>query len=78
MKTFPLPAVIAALAAIATLPFSVAAAGTFLLTAGLAFIIHADYALRFRPAPLPKRQPAPSHAHFRRLSVATEQHRLAA
>lgn len=77
MKAFPLPAIAAALAAAIALPFSLAAAGTFLLTAGLGCIIHADYALRQRRAPLPRlpcTRPATSaHPTFRR-----EPHRLAA
>lgn len=78
MKTFPLPALAAAVAALIALPFSAAAAATLFLTAGLGFIIHADYALRRRPAPLPRYRWRKSHAHFRRHSVATESHQLAA
>lgn len=54
MKSFPLPAILAALAAFAALPFSFAAAGMLFLTAGLGFIIHADYTLRYRRVRLPK------------------------
>lgn len=79
MKTFPLPALVAAVAAFVALPFSLAAAGTLLLTAWLGLIIHADYTLRRRPAPLPRYRWRKSHAHFRRHHVAaTEPHQLAA
>lgn len=54
MKTFPVPAIIAATAALAAVPFSLAAAGTLFLTAGLGFIIHADYGLRHRRVRLPR------------------------
>lgn len=54
MKSYPLPALVAALAAVIALPFSAAAAGTLLLTAGLGAIIHADYALRCRRVRLPR------------------------
>jgi hypothetical protein len=46
MKSFPLPATVAALAALTALPVSVAASGTLLLTAALGGIIHADYVQR--------------------------------
>lgn len=78
MKTFPLPALVAALAALLALPFSAAAAFTLLLTCGLGFIIHADYTLRARRVRLPRRQRAEVPAHFRRFSSARESHRLAA
>jgi hypothetical protein len=54
MKTFPLPAIVAAVAAVFAAPFSLAAAGTLFVTAGLGFIIHADYALRYRRIRLPR------------------------
>jgi hypothetical protein len=78
MTTFPLPALAAALAAVVAFPFSTAAAGTLFLTAGLGFIIHADYVLRHRRVSLPRRRPAIAHAQFRRFAVAREENRLAA
>jgi len=54
MKTFPLPATLAVLAAFVAAPFSLAAGGMLFLTAGLGFIIHADYTLRFRRVRMPK------------------------
>ncbi len=54
MNSLPLPALAAAVAAIIALPFSVAAAGTLFLTAGLGAVIHADYVLRCRRVRLPK------------------------
>jgi uncharacterized membrane protein len=48
MKSFPLPATIAALTALLALPFSAAAAGTLFMTAALGGIIHTDYVLRSR------------------------------
>ena len=55
MKTFPLPALVAAFAAVATAPFCFIGAVMLFLTAGLGFIVHADYALRHRRLPLPRR-----------------------
>jgi hypothetical protein len=54
MKTFPLPAVLAALTAVLAAPFSLAAAVTLFVSAGLGFIIHADYTLRYRRIRLPR------------------------
>lgn len=54
MKTFPVPALLAALAALIAVPFSLAAAGILFLTAGLGLIIHADYTLRYRRIRLPR------------------------
>lgn len=78
MKSYPLPALVAALAAVIALPFSAAAAFTLLLTCGLGFIIHADYTLRARRVRLPRRPRAEVPAQFRRFSAARERHRLAA
>ena len=79
MKSLPVPALASATAALVALPFSAAAAATLLLTAGLGLIIHADYVLRRRPAPLPRYRWRRSTAHFRRCAaVATERNRLAA
>ena len=79
MKTFPLPALVAAVAALIALPFSLAAAGTLFLTAWLGLIIHADYTLRRRPAPLPRYRWRTADAHFpRQTTAATEPNRLAA
>ncbi|MES2695939.1 MAG: hypothetical protein V4773_20870 [Verrucomicrobiota bacterium] len=76
MKTYPIPALVAAVAALIALPFSVAAAGTLFLTAWLGVIIHADYTLRRCKVRLPRcrTSKAPFHAY----AVATETHRLAA
>jgi hypothetical protein len=57
MNSFPAPALVAALAAVIALPFSVAAAGTLLVTASLGFIIHADYAQRTTRVRLPRLTP---------------------
>jgi hypothetical protein len=54
MNSLPLPAIAAALAAALALPFSAAAAGTLLFTAGLGAILHADYPLRQRRVRLPR------------------------
>lgn len=78
MKPFPLPALVAAGAALIAAPFSAAAAFTLLLTCGLGCIIHADYTLRARQVRLPRRRRAEIPAHFRRLSATRETHRLAA
>ena len=77
MKTFPAPAIIAALAAVAALPFSVAAAGTLLLTAALGFIIHADYVLRQRRVRLPRLSAKPRSSNTR-TPFRGEAHQLAA
>lgn len=78
-KSLPVPALVSAAAALAAVPFSAAAAATLLLTAWLGLIVHADYVLRRRPAPLPRYRWRRSHAHFRRFAAAaTETNRLAA
>lgn len=77
MKTFPAPAIIAALAAVAALPFSVAAAGTLFFTASLGFIIHADYVLRQRRVRLPRLATKPYNANTR-TPFRGEAHQLAA
>jgi hypothetical protein len=77
MKTFPLPAVIAAFAGVIALPFSAIGALTLLLTAGLGTIIHADYALRCRRVRLPRRT-ALRRAAPARPTLCCETHRLAA
>lgn len=76
MKTFPIPALVAAAAALVALPFSAAAAGTLLLTAALGTILHADYVLGARRPALPRCRK--SRAPFEVYAVATEAHRLAA
>jgi hypothetical protein len=77
MNSFPPPAIIAAFAAVIALPFSVAAAGTLLLTASLGFIIHADYVQRQRRVRLPRlsTQPQTCNAPSR---FCGEVHQLAA
>jgi hypothetical protein len=77
MKTFPVPAIVAALAAVAALPFSAVAAGTLLFTAALGFIIHADYALRHRRVRLPRLSTKPHHSKTR-IPFRAEAHQLAA
>jgi hypothetical protein len=54
MNSLPLPAIAAAATAVVALPFSVAAAGTLLLTAGLGAVIHVDYVQRQRRIRLPR------------------------
>ncbi len=78
MKSYPFPAMVAALAAVLALPFSAAAAFTLLLTCALGFIIHADYILRARRVRLPRRSRVEVPAHAQRFSAARERHRLAA
>jgi hypothetical protein len=77
MNSFPAPALVAALAALIALPFSVPAAGTLLFTAALGFMIHADYVQRHRRVRLPRQSVLP-----RRCSTRTpfrgEAHQLAA
>jgi hypothetical protein len=53
-SSLPRPALVAAFAAALALPFSIAAAGTLLLTAALGAIIHADYVLRHKRVRLPR------------------------
>ena len=79
LKSLPLPALVAAAAAVVAVPFDLAAASTLFLTAWLGLIIHADYVLRCRRTPLPRYRWRKSHAYFRRLAVtASEPNRLAA
>ncbi len=79
MKTFPLPALIAALAALIAVPFSAAAASMLLLTAGLGFIIHVDYVLRTRRVRLPRRSPVPTTTvPVQPQTTGNERHQLAA
>ncbi len=79
MKTFPLPALIAALAAFIAVPFSAAAASMLVLTAGLGFIIHVDYVLRVRRVRLPRRNPVSTTAvPLRSETKSDERHPLAA
>jgi hypothetical protein len=80
MKSLPLPALVAAAAALIALPFHFPAGATLLLAACLGAIIHTDYNLRARRIKLPRRtQPvSPAHPHFRRFAAAREPHRLAA
>jgi hypothetical protein len=77
MKSFPLPAVVAAFAAVAALPFSLAGSGTLLFTAALGFVIHADYAQRCRRIRLPKLALRPDSSDTRS-SFRGEAHQLAA
>jgi hypothetical protein len=77
MKTFPLPALVAALAAFATAPFCFIGGVMLFLTAGLGFIVHADYALRYRRINLPRRTLA-VEATIVRGSFCREEHCLAA
>jgi hypothetical protein len=78
MKSLPLPALLAAAAAVIALPFSLAAAGTLFLTAWMGLIIHADYALRARRVRLPRRARKTAPVYFRRFAVTKEPHQLAA
>lgn len=54
MNSFPRPAIAAALAALLVFPFSLAAAGTLLLTAALGSVIHLDYVQRHQRIRLPR------------------------
>lgn len=83
MKYFPAPALAAAAAALVALPFSRPAAALLFVTAWLGAIIHADYVLRCRPAPLPRSRSRRTWIPVRRVPAtpapaATEPHRLAA
>lgn len=79
MKTFPLPALIAAVAALIAVPFSAAAASMLLLTAGLGFIIHVDYVLRTRRVRLPRRSQVQTPAiPLEPPTKGNERHQLAA
>ena len=62
MHSFPVPAIAAAAAAVAVLPFSLPAAGMLALTAGLGGIIHADYVLRCHRVRLPRKARKPNSA----------------
>lgn len=77
MKSFPLPAIAAALAALVAAPFSLAAAGTLILTAGLGSVIHADYVLRHQRVRLPRLAQRRQGSNTRP-SLRGEAHRLAA
>lgn len=77
MNSFPLPALVAALAAAAALPFSLAAAGTLLFTAALGAIVHADYVQRRNRVRLPRLAPRPD-ASGTRPPGRGENHPLAA
>ncbi len=79
MKSLPIPAIVAGLAAIIALPFSVPAAGTLMLTAGLGAIIHADYVQRHCHVRLPRRATAPARRNSNsRPPLSREAHQLAA
>ena len=78
MKSFPLPALAAAFAAVIGL-FSLAAAGTLAFTAALGSIIHADYHRHCRRVRLPLRAVAlPIAAANTRFPAKREPHPLAA
>jgi len=77
MNSFPRPAVVAALAAVTTLPFSVAASATLLFTAALGTVLHADYVLRRNRVRLPRLAAKPD-ASGTRPAVHAENHPLAA
>jgi hypothetical protein len=77
MKTFPLPALVAAVAALIAIPFSLAAACLLFVTAGLGFIIHADYTLRYRRIRLP-RLASSAAAEIACVPFHREDHQLAA
>lgn len=77
MKSFPLPVLVTALAALASLPFSGAAAGLLMLTAALGTIISVDYPQRYRGLRVPRRARG-ARATFRAAPLCTEPHRLAA
>lgn len=77
MNSFPPPAIVAAFAAVIASPFSIAAAGTLLLTASLGFIIHADYVQRLRRVRLP-RLSTPPQACTTPSALCGEVHQLAA
>jgi hypothetical protein len=76
MNSFPLPAFVAAIAAVSALPFSAAAAGTLFLTAALGAIIHADYVQRCRRVRLPRL--AVTHIRRTQAPFCFEPHQLAA
>ena len=77
MNSLPAPALVAALTAAIALPFSLAAAGTLFLTAGLGVMIHADYVQRHNRIRLPRRSLQPQ-ARTTRSPFRGEVHQLAA
>lgn len=77
MNSLPRPAVVAALAAVTTLPFSVAASATLLFTAAIGTVLHADYVLRRNRVRLPRLAPKPD-ASGTRPPTQVENHPLAA
>jgi hypothetical protein len=77
MNSFPRPAVVAALAAVTTLPFSVAASACLLFTAALGIVLHADYVLRRNRVRLPRLAAKPD-ASGTRPAAPAEHHPLAA
>lgn len=77
MKTFPGLILVAALVALDLLPFSFAAVSTILFGAALAFIMHADYALRHRRVRLPKLARPPRSPRLPR-ALRRQRHPLAA
>lgn len=79
MKSFPLPAIVAAFAAVVALPFSIVAAGTLAFTAALGVIINVDYGRRCRRVRLPQLAAAPCVPTANTRSPARrEQHPFAA
>jgi hypothetical protein len=77
MNSLPTPAIVAALTAAIALPFSLAAAGTLFLTAGLGVMIHADYVQRHHRVRLPRRSLQPQSVATR-TPFRREVHQLAA
>jgi len=77
MNSLPRPAVVAALAAVTTLPFSVAASATLLFTAAIGTVLHADYVLRRNRVRLPRLASKPD-ASGTRPPTQVEHHPLAA
>ena len=77
MNSFPAPALISAVAALIALPFSLAAAGTLLLTASLGCMIHTDYHQRRQRIRLPRRSTQPLGSSTRN-PFRGEAHQLAA
>jgi hypothetical protein len=77
MNSFPPPAIVGALAAIVSLPFSIAAAGTLLFAAALGCVIHTDYVQRRQRVRLPRRPAAPNTSNTRP-TFRGEEHQLAA
>jgi hypothetical protein len=77
MNSLPIPAIVAAFAAVTALPFSVAASGILLFTAALGCVIHADYVQRHNRVRLPRLRKAPDTSDTRS-SFRGEEHQLAA